>query len=147
MVHVRQELRDAVTAMLTGLPSLGSRVKQNRATPLAKASPISLAVRTPSEISADDTMGGGQQRHLTVRCDLTAKGSDEQAVADALDAAAVEIEKAFAADQTIGSRAESYQYRGATMVILDEGEKLLGTLSLAFELLIFTDRENPESSL
>lgn len=147
MAHVRKLLRDRVTLMLTGLPTTGGRTRQNRASPLAKMAGISLAVRTPGETAEDHSMGGGQQRTVNLRCDLATKGSDEESVADLLDLAAVEVEKTFAADQTIGGLAETYQYRGATMLISLEGERTVGALSLAFEVLVFTDRGDPETPL
>lgn len=147
MAHVRKQVRAAILALVTGLTSTGARVSANRATPKPAARGIDIVVRTPGEQSQDASMDGQQDRIIRARLDITTKGASEDAVADALDQSAVEIELAIDADRTLGSLAQSMEYRGADLALNGDGERILGTLSIAYDVTVYTDRGDPETAL
>ncbi len=147
MAHVRQQLRDAVVALLSGLPTTGARVTGNRALPLAKSASPSLTVRTLSERSTDISQDGTQERVIALRVDVTGKDATEALVSDMLDDSAAEVETRLANDPSIGGLAHSCEYRSAELSIDGSGEKILGTLALTFDVTLYTKRTAPQSAL
>lgn len=147
MAHVRTQLRQAALALLTGLATTGANSSTNRTLPLPKGHGTSLAVRTPTERSEDISQSGTQARVIALRVDISAKHADEDTLADLLDQAALEVEEAIAGDPTFSGLAQTYDYRGADLSMTGEGEKILGTLSLTFDVTLYTRREAPSAAL
>lgn len=96
--HVRQQIREAVATLVTGLSSTGSNVFQTRTRPLADAQLPALLINTNEEqIENTITIGlpNRQQRTLTVSIEAVVKsasGGD-----DALDTVIKEVEAALGA--------------------------------------------------
>lgn len=147
MSHVRKQVRDALVATLTGLPSTGSRVSANRSLPLTKGAGLSLAVRVASEASEDLSMGRMQARVMTLVLAVSGKAATEDDLADALDASAVEIERTLALSPTLGTLVQDLTYRGAEFVLSAEGETISGALALTYEATVYTAANNPETAL
>lgn len=136
--HVRKQLRDAVVTLLTGLSGTGTRVL-----PLEKDLARSILVRTPGDESRDSSQSGSQDRVVRLTVSICGKGSAET-LPDEFDASAVLVEKAFAADMTIGGKAETYEYRGAELALDGSGEKTAGSLTLTFDVTVYTARATPD---
>ena len=78
---------------------------------------------------------------------MTAKAKTEALLVDLLDEASAEIEEATATDPTFGGLAETYEYVSADLSLDGSGEGIVGTLSLAFDVTVYTKRDNPRRAL
>lgn len=146
MAHVRAQVRAAVKAALAGV-SGGGALGVNRVRPRAKDAVPALAVRTPQEVSRDTDMDGGQERVIRVLVDITDKAADEDALSDALDAIAVEVETAVFATGDFAGIAQAVSYRGAQLGIDGATQALTGTLSVAFDVTVYSLETDPETAL
>lgn len=146
MSHVRKQLRDKVRLALAGV-SGGGALGVNRARPWPKDASPSLGVRTPQENSTDTDMNGGQARVIRLMVDISDKAKTEVELSDALDAVALEVEVAIFAAGSFGALAQMVSYRGATLMIDGGAEKLAGTMSLAFDVTVYTEEMHPETAL
>lgn len=106
MAHVRQQIRDHVITLLTGLPTTGNRVYRHRYYPMSDANLPGIIVYTEDESQSYETMGPDR----TVKYDLTLRiEAYVKAVADydnTLDDISVEIQNALTADRTLNGLAK-----------------------------------------
>jgi len=104
-------------------------------------------VRTTGEQSSDISQAGTQSRVISLRAVVTCKGKTEAEVSDMLDEAAAEIEAALADEPDFGGLAQTYEYRGADIALDGSGERVTGTISLAFDVTVYTHRSDAETAL
>lgn len=140
MTHVRSRVRSAFKATL-------GDVGVNRRRPWPKGVARALGVRTPREVARDLDMDGGQDRTITVMVDITGAAGSTEALSDAFDEAAAEVERAVFAAGDLGGIAQAVGYRGAQLAVDEGAHKAAGTLSLAFEVAVYTVETDPETAL
>lgn len=93
--HVRKQIRDAVVACLTGLPTTADRVFVGRTRPLAAAHQPTLLVYTRSETSTRAVKGVPPKLERVVILDVEGRVSLPDVPDDTLDQIAGEIEAAM----------------------------------------------------
>lgn len=142
MAHIRTQIRDNAKDLIsTALPAVS--VVIGRVKPAEKAKVLHIGIYTTTEATRQTDMGGDQDRVVSLRIDMALKG-DEAVALDGLDAAAVLIEQAFANDPGIGGAASESEYRGVTIASVNEGEKPFFVMSMAFDVLAYTNNADPE---
>lgn len=129
MSHLRKQIRDRIAVILTGLPTIGSEVFVGRARPLAKDHDPTLLIYTTSETSERDAYPT-EARRLIVH--VEARVSTVAAPDDNLDAIAVEVEAAMAADRLLAGLALDLQYQQMEQVVEASGDRYLGGLRLQY---------------
>lgn len=124
-LHIRQQLREAFAATVTGLATTGARVFQSRIDNLAAADLPGLRIYTDGEQIMDDSILDIpylQHREITLRCEALAKVTSN--LDDVLDTICTEVEKAIAGNSTLGGLAKLHcslkstdiKFEGATDV-------------------------------
>ena len=105
MAHVRKQIRDRIASTLTSSVSLvSSRVFASRVYPLTEAKLPAITVYTGSEVSNRLNMGVSDlNRSLSVEVDIYVRATNT--FDDDVDAIAVQVEEAIAADFTVNSLA------------------------------------------
>lgn len=100
-MHIRQQIREAVVAVLLAVPALSGGVHVSRAARLVPGAAPAAVVAVPAETIERGGMLAihRQARSITVVVHLLAAGS---AVDDALDATAEAVEAALATAGTLG---------------------------------------------
>ena len=100
--HAHTQIRDAIVAALTGLPSTGSRVFANRLRPLLESELPALRIYADEETSNQLTVHFPhmQSRDLSVTIEAVAKHSS--GLDDVLDQMSNEVEAAFAGGIVVG---------------------------------------------
>lgn len=101
--HIRQQLREAFAAQVTGLATSGSRVFQSRIRNLAAADLPGLRIYAEQEDIEDQdnlTSPYYQERTLTLRCEAVAKTTSN--LDDTLDTMCKEVEVAIATASALG---------------------------------------------
>lgn len=132
MAHMRQQIRDAVAAALTGLPTTAGRVHVGRTRPLPTDHQPTLLIYTLVEVSSRAVAGRPplQERRL----DLLVEGRVVSSVApdDDLDTIAAEVEGALAASPRLGGLTMDLSLAGTEVLIEAQGERHVGRIGLTW---------------
>lgn len=136
--HVRKQIRDAVVAGLTGLPSTADRVYAGRTRPLQSGHDPTLLVYTRAETSQRAVLG--RPPKIERRCTLHVEGRVSTATPpdDLLDQVAAEIEAGIAAlinygtAVFLGGLAQNVQLTATEMVAESEGERHIGGVRVEY---------------
>jgi len=142
MTHVRQILRTAVVAAVTGLATTGSSVRVARVYPWQIGELPGLEVRTPGEDVAEESPTEPiQQRQVEV--ELIATVRDTETVADTLDAIAEEIEVALGSSLTVDSNHVTLSYAGAAIEDSAIADQPVGRITLRYIATLFVAAGEP----
>ncbi len=146
MSHARTQIRNAVTALLTGNTSAGNTVYESRIYPLNSPKLPALLVYTKEETLLEQSMSKPRtmQRQIQLVIEIYAKGSSN--VDETIDGLAAEIEQLLGGDPTIGGKAKDSMLVTTEIQFSDEGEKPLaiGILNYAVHYAV---KENTPQTL
>ena len=138
MAHVRQQIRNRIATLVTGLATTGSNVYKMRRYSLDEAKLPAVVVYTMDENSSLITVGTRTLRRSTnVAVQAFAKGSSTS-VFDTIDTICVEIEEAIAADFTLNGLAKSCILTSTNMDINVEGEQSIGSANMIYNVEYIT---------
>lgn len=133
MSHARQQIREQVATLVTGLATTGSRVHQSRMRP--DALPCLLVTTNDEEIEPG-TVGNLRQRLLDLVITGYAKAGDT--LDDALDTIAAEVEVALA-----NGYADRAELTRIEVDFDDSLEKPVGSIALTYRITYFTAAGSP----
>lgn len=143
MGHGRQQLRDAITLLVTGLATTGARVYVSRRMPLDDDNLPGLLIDTPTEeiVTPEEYVDRTQVRNLTV--DVKGYDKIKAGVDDQLDDIAAEVETAvFAADI---DGVYGLDLISTEIEIYDGAEQDIGEIILTFQVQYITEQGAPET--
>jgi hypothetical protein len=131
MSHVRQQIRDRLVTILTGLPTTGTSVYAMRKYALDDSKLPALLIYTMDESSTLITIGNRTMlRDLNVAVEVLVKSSDN--VQNIVDNICRDVEEAVAADFTLNGLAKSCILTGTEVNIVVDGERPLSSARLSF---------------
>lgn len=138
-VHQRRAIRDAVVAALaTADTAAETRVFPTRMVPWQRIGLPAIAVYTTSETSDDQQSAPRElKRTLQLRVDAVLEQSDD--VDDAIDALALEIERAMHADPSFGDKCSDSTLVSTEIEIGEAGNRPVGALGLVYRATYYTD--------
>lgn len=141
--HVRQQLREAVATVVTGLTTTGANVFQSRFYPLQVSELPCLIVTTDGDNVENMTVHNPvqQQRATRVRIDGYARGITS--VDDTLDTISKEVEIAIA--NASSSVVKGLMYVGCQVDIEVIGDQPVGKVSMIFEKDLYTVSNAPDA--
>ena len=145
MSHVRQQIREAAAAAVTGLVTAGSRVYQSRLHPLDATKLPCLLVNTDDE-SIDGLMIGSPDildRKLTLSIRAVAKASAN--LDDTLDTMAAEIETALGVS-TLGGLVKTLMLDGIN-IDMEQSDKPVGIATLKYIANYMTVANAPAAAI
>jgi hypothetical protein len=146
MAHVRKQLRAAVAAALTGLPTTGPRVTDHAQTVLRGAAP-SLQV----QCDGDDAQGATLEPTIIERATRVIVTAYVHGLLptlhDTLDEIAVEVETALAAGVALGAVHVDCTYAGSALDTDATGEQPVGTLRIEYLAMLYTASNAPDVAL
>lgn len=143
-LHARRQIVQAVAARLAGLPLTGSRVYAGRAAPKASGSTPFLLVYGRREQSAPMTMGRDRralQRELTLAIEAVTASADDND--DQVDAIALEVERAMAADPHLGGLCRDLYLVSTALDARADGESRMGRARFEFTIIYITPAADP----
>ena len=145
MSHARQQIREAVTTLVTGLNSTGGNVFQSRVYRIQQSElPALLIYTTDEEVSRSSFSGGNElERVLGVRVEGFAQATAN--LDDTLDTIQSEVEEALGGELPAG--VEDFYLTSASSNLTGEGEKPIGTVAMDFLCRYRTSELNPETIL
>lgn len=146
--HQRAAIRHAVRDLLIGQTSAGSRVHATRILPYRKHELPAISVYTLEE-SVDPESRETAPRELDRRLQLEVAGWVAPAadLDDAMDALALEIEKAMHADRYLGGTVADSVLDGTTMGLHGEGDSQMGLVTLTYDVTYQTLAEEAPGDL
>lgn len=142
--HKRRQILDAVKTAVTGLPTTGPRVFEDRTTPLSSpttALPAIVVEPLSPETSEPGSQGdelSGHRLDRTLRIGISAVARDRATV----DQIAGEVESALGAGAGIGA-ARSFEYDRTAFDDQGEGEKKLFAARLEYVAIYETAATSP----
>jgi hypothetical protein len=146
MSHVRQQIREAAAALVTGLATTSTRVFQSRIYPLRDADLPCLLVMTDDEDINSDGISSPALQDRTLRLVIKVVAKANANLDDALDSIAAEVETAIGST-TFSGKAKSCLLESINVDMSDELEKPSGTAALNFRVNYFTATGAPGTAL
>lgn len=146
MSHVRQQIRDRIATLVTGLPVTGASVYKMRRYALDDAKLPAICVYTTDESSSLITIGSRTLRRvINVMVDIAVTGAST-AVSDSLDNICVSAEEAIAADFGLNGLAKSCILTSTEIDVNVEGEKSFATAQLVYAVEYVTSITDVETA-
>lgn len=143
--HVKQLIREAAAAALTGLTTSGARVFKSRLTPLAESELPALRITTNDEQVVPASVGGLRDRTLELNVECVARQS--ASLDDLLNTMEKEVEMALAANYTLGGLVKSVELTGSKVEMSAESDMPTGQAIMSFEVNYFTNSDAPDVSI
>ena len=143
MSHARQQIREAVATLVTGLTTTGGNVFQSRVYRLQASELPALLVYTNSETVERSHMTSGLVRELTLRVEGIAKALVN--IDDTLDTIGAEVEAALGGQEPAG--VEDLVLQSADVTINGEGEQQVGAIVMDYLVRYRTNEAAPETIL
>jgi hypothetical protein len=146
-MHQRQLIREAAKAALVGKTGAGARVYETRVVPFKRLELPAIAVYTLEE-NVDPASRSTAPRELKRTVDLAIEAAVKQGenIDDALDAIALEIERALHADETLGGAASDSILSSTEIDVLEDGDRLVGVVTLVYSVTYYTDAPAAEDA-
>jgi hypothetical protein len=146
VAHVRQQIRDRVATLVTGLPTTGANVYKMRRFALDDSKIPAICVYTMDESSNLITVGSRTLgRTVNVAADIIIKGSSAT-ISDTLDDICVSAEEAIAADFHLNGLAKSCILTDTNITINVEGERSVASARLVYTVDYVTSISDVETA-
>lgn len=135
--HPRETIRKAVVALLIRAgTAAGDSVFPTREVPWRNIELPGIAVYSLEESSQRTHVGGETERHVVMAIHAVERLTE--GVDDALDALALQIEKAMSEDQTLSGTALISYLAGTEISVDESGARPVGAIRLAYEVQYHT---------
>jgi len=147
MSHVRQQIRERVGTILTGLSTTGNNVYQSRVYALNESNLPALVIYTKSETSNADVIGStiGLARELTLVVEAYVKVNSN--FDDVVDTICAEVETAMANDRKLNGTAKFNHLESTDIEFNGEGENPVGVATMNFVVQYRTITNAPETAV
>lgn len=142
--HVRQQLREALAGVLTGLVTTGARVYQSRVRQVPEAQLPCLRIYTDGEDIEVVSLSNpaAQDRDIKIRVEAVAKAADN--LDDTLDTICKEVEIAVANNPTLSGKARHCFYTGVEIEMQENGDRAAGVARMSFSASVQTMSTTPD---
>lgn len=139
--HVRQQLRDQIAAILTGLTTTGSKVFKSRAYPIQEIDLPCLLVKTENERVDYLTINppAQQERNITITVEAVARANSN--LDDMLDKICKEVEIAIENAVTIS---KDIQLAGTNIDTSVVGSQPVGMATMIYRMKVYTLSNAPD---
>ena len=146
MSHVRQQIRDRIATILTGLPVTGANVFKMRRYALDDSKLPAILVYTMDEGSSLITIGS-RTLSRTINCavHILCTGSSTT-IQDTLDTICVNVEQAIGNDFQLNGLAKSCILSSTEVDIVTDGEKPISSARLVFAVNYITAVNSVETA-
>jgi len=141
--HAKQQIREAVAALVTGLTTTASRVYKNRKRPLA-ANDLPCLMVMNGDDDLVDVYGSPltECRLFQIKIKAVVKAGDN--VDDVLDTISKEVETVLGANPKLGGLVKDIQYASSTSDFDDGSELKIGWSDTVFNIRYEVRRGAPD---
>lgn len=142
--HARQQVREALSTIVTGLTTTQGRVFQSRVYPVDESELPCLLVTTDEEENEylNTNYPSAVQRSITATVKAVVENIAD--LDDAVDNICKEVEIAVHADITLGGIVSSVHLASTEIEIDTEGKKPVGVATMLFACVVFTLETTPD---
>lgn len=145
-MHVRTQLRNAVVALLTGLPTTGANVFVAPVDPTTTDQLPALLVFTSSETSQPVELGEPRICERPLRLEVRALARQTDDLQDTLDQICLEVERALAMPNSLDAAKRTTLL--ATAIRMDgDFSKPVGQAALVYEVSYYVAENAPDVAL
>ncbi len=146
MSHVRNQIRNRIATLVTGLPVTGANVYKMRKYALDDSKLPAICVYTTDESSSLITVGARTLRRvINVMVEVLAKGSSVT-ISDTIDNICISVEEAIAADFSLNGLAKSTILTSTETDVNIEGENGIGSARLVYAVEYVTSIGDVETA-
>jgi len=146
MSHVRNQIRNRIATLVTGLPVTGANVYKMRKYALDDSKLPAICVYTTDESSSLITVGTRTLRRvINVMVEVLAKGSSVT-ISDTIDNICISVEEAIAADFSLNGLAKSTILTSTETDVNTEGENGIGSARLVYAVEYVTSIDDVETA-
>lgn len=146
MSHVRNQIRNRIATLVTGLPVTGASVYKMRRYALDDSKLPAICVYTGDESSSLITVGARTLRRvINVVVEVFAKGASAT-ISDTIDNICVSAEEAIAGDFTLNGLAKSTVLTSTETDVNIEGESGIGSARLVYAVEYVTSIDDVETA-
>ncbi|MDH3636843.1 MAG: hypothetical protein OES09_00060 [Gammaproteobacteria bacterium] len=143
MSHVRQQIRDRVAQILTGLTTTGTSVTASRVLPYDVVDLPALALKIETEEPVEETLTDDDHMTVDMVLVIMARASGTSLV-NTLDTIQSEVQTAMAGEPKLNGLASSVEWAGVTDDELeDEGQVQIGTREIRYRLITSYSLRDP----
>ena len=148
MSHVREQIRDAAHAAVTGLITTGARAYASRVYPMTAATLPGLIVYTKSEESEPATMGRASRR-IARRLSLVVEGYVKltAGASDKADTICAEVEAAIVADAALQALVKDVYLSSTEIKLMGDAEKPVAVVTMNFSAIYHTAENAPQTAI
>ncbi len=138
MTHVRQQIREQIVTLCTGLATTGTRVFDTRLYNLDPSENLpGIVISTQNESSTKSTISPSiYERELDVMIEGYAQANNN--IEDTLDTISKEVEDAMGSDPTLSGKAVDSDLTSTEIEFTSMGESPIGILRLNYRVLYMT---------
>lgn len=139
--HVRQQVREEIAGVVSGLTTTGTRVFTSRTYPLSESDLPCLLIKTEQESVDYQTIGrpSQQEREITLVIDAIAKANEN--LDQTLDTMCKEVEVVI---DTVASLSKNIMLAGTRIEIDDSGSQRIGKASMIYRMKVYTNSDSPD---
>lgn len=142
-MHVRQQLREAIVAAVTGLASTGARVYSALTYPALQSDLPHLEVNTVEEQAESVSLHGPGLIERTVVIEITARAIATSGLATMVDDVAAEVETALGGSVMVSGKEVPLSYQGASIQFSSEADQPVGVATLRYQATLYTASNAP----
>jgi hypothetical protein len=142
--HVRQQLRENVAVLLTGLFFTGSSVFQSRVYPVQEGELPCLLISTEEELVENLTMSFPRRQSRRITLSVKALAKTVIDLDDVLDGICKEVESVLSTNRNMSGLAKDTQLKSTVTGLSGEGERPVGVAQMRFEVVIHTREDAPD---
>lgn len=146
MAHVRTQLRHAVVALVTGLPTTGANVVTDHPEPFDPGAGELPSLYVKVDDVADPSAAldrDFQGREMQIA--IEARGRATTGLADLMDAIAVEVESALPPTITVSGKQVDLTYLGTEFDESAEGDKPTKLMSIRYSAAVYINPADPQT--
>lgn len=143
--HVRQQIRDKVVGILTGLPLTGPRVFPSRRHPVdASRMPCILVYALDEQIGVGAQGGSSRRLERMLRLTVEILAQASESVEDTLDDIAVSVEEALAEDLSLEGLSKDLFPISTEIAFSAQSELSLGGCRIIYQVPYHTRQNAPD---
>ena len=142
--HLRQQIRERVATLLTGLSTTGSNVFQSRVYPLQQSSLPGILIYTNEEES--EYLSTGDTRLIESRLSLSVEAYCQGTANfdDTIDTISKEVQVAIAGDRFLNGLAKEVMLNSTEISFDGTSEKPIGYISMIYMVDYHFDEDAPD---
>jgi hypothetical protein len=144
MSHIRTQIRHALAAALTGLPTTGARVNVNRGLPVSVAAGPVLGIAIPGETITELGLDPLHQRALQI--EVNGYAAIDAGLDDLLDQIGLEVEQAMVTAGLLGGLIKAVPALAKVEIGIDDSAATpMGRIRMTYTTQTFTAPAAPDT--